>query len=157
MSRKGRLTGEEFTVNLIEVWKELMWRIKSSSSCLVFVQSRKMSSRNRLQNSLGMRTGLAAIMSSSNQAMKRMAREGAMGVPIAVPNTCWNSSPSNSNTLFFRTWSMMWISSSTGGLLEAVPLSRKWWRVVWRSSWGILVYSPTTSNVTSRVLSSNGP
>ena len=98
MSRKGRLTGEEFTVNLIEGWKELMWRIESSSSCLVFVQRRKMSSRNRPQNSLGMRTGLAAIMASSNQAMKRLAREGAMGVPIAVPNTCWNSSPSNSNT-----------------------------------------------------------
>ena len=51
MSRKGRLTGEEFTVNLIEGWKELIWRIKSLSSCLVHVQSRKMSSRNRLQNS----------------------------------------------------------------------------------------------------------
>ena len=34
MSRKGRLTGEEFTVNLIEGWKELIWRIKSSSSRL---------------------------------------------------------------------------------------------------------------------------
>ena len=87
MSRKGRLTGKEFTMNLIEGWKELMWRIKSSSSCLVFVQRRKMSSRNRLQNSLEMRTGLAAIMASSNQAMKRLAREGAMGVAITVPNT----------------------------------------------------------------------
>ena len=40
MSRKGRLTGEDFKVNLIEGRKELMWRIKSSSSCLVFVQRR---------------------------------------------------------------------------------------------------------------------
>ena len=54
-------------------------------------------------NSLGMWTGLANIMASPNQAMKRLAGEGAVGVPTTAPNVCWNSSPSISNTVFLRT------------------------------------------------------
>ena len=93
MSRKGKLTSQEFRVSLTEGLQQSIWKMKSSSLCFVFVQSRKMPSRNCLQNSLGMRTGLASIMASSNQAMKGQARESVKGVSIAVPNTCWNSSP----------------------------------------------------------------
>ena len=84
-----------------------MWRIMSSSSCLVFVQSRKISPRNRLQNSLGMRTGLAAIIATSNQAMTRLVREGAHSrskyllerLPVRVKHIVLQNMINDANTI----------------------------------------------------------
>ena len=55
-------------------------------------------------------------MRSSKSALNRMAYDGAIFVPIAVPCTCWKYCPSNSNTLFCRMIFVRWHKTSVLGV-----------------------------------------
>ena len=85
-SRKWASWSEMSAVNLMVLWKELMWLMKERRLFSSLVQIKKTSSMYRHQ--IQGRQGAEASMRSSSSDMKMQAKEGAMRVPIAVPCTC---------------------------------------------------------------------
>lgn len=52
----------------------------------------------------------------SNLCMNRVAKAGAIFVPIAVPHVCWKNSPLNSKVLYSNMYVMSILITSSGGL-----------------------------------------
>ena len=87
-SRNGTYAGEFSNVNLIVVWNVLVCCMNVSSDSLPSDQMKLTSSMNRRHDDRNGCVGALDKRSSSMQAMKRFAYEGAVGVPMAVPSFC---------------------------------------------------------------------
>ncbi len=103
-----------------------------------------------LSQTIGWVPGQALRASNSTLPMKRLARVGATGVPMATPLICLKFFLANSNVLRLMTWSSISLSMFLSGWLMDVgeSVGSACWRAkLIPNAWGIDGYSALTSRV----------
>ncbi len=142
-SKKSMDCVDDSFVNLIELTLPLRWARSSVRQSSMSSSSSSMLSMY-LSQTIGWVPGQALRASNSTLPMKRLARVGATGVPMATPLICLKFFLANSNVLCLMTWSSISLSMFLSGWLVDVggSVGSACWRAkLTPNAWGIDGYS----------------
>ena len=114
VSKKAIVFGDQFAVNFMDGWQVLRWFRNNSSCEIPCVQMANTSSMYRHQTS-GC-NGWDKSCVCSKWPMNKLAYEGAIRVPMAVPFVCKYCLPLNVKLLLLRIMLIRSHRSSVGGM-----------------------------------------